>query len=237
MRNRSAKLITTTALSLALAATPFAASAQETTTVADNSATVAASPQRADVLQQVSQARDVIHQMQQDADLAGLMKKAKGIFVVPDFGRAAAVVGVRGGTGMLITNDNGTWSGPAFYNMGGISVGAQIGASGGSIAFLLMDQNAVNQFMDKNSFSLNADAGLSIINYSANTQASWGKGDIIMWSDTEGAFAGAEISATDIMWDGQANRAYYGKQLAPSDVLMNANADTNVNSLDKAFAS
>lgn len=237
MHNRSAKLISTAALSFALAAMPFAASAQDTTMVADNSATVAASPQRADVMQQVAQARNVVRQMQKDPDLAGLMEKAKGIFVVPDFGRAAAVVGVRGGTGMLITQDNGAWSSPAFYNMGGISVGAQLGASGGSIAFLLMDDKAVNQFMEQNSFSLNADAGLSIIDYSANAQASWGKGDIIMWSDTEGAFAGVEISATDIMWDGQANRAYYGKKVVPADVLMNANADTNVKSLDKAFAS
>lgn len=237
MHNRSAKFITTTALSLAIAASPFAASAQDTTTVADNSAAVAASPQRVDVLQQVDQAQGVIHQMQKDPDLAGLMDKAKGIFVVPDFGRAAAVVGVRGGTGMLITNDSGAWSSPAFYNMGGVSVGAQIGASGGSIAFLLMDQKAVDQFMEQNSFSLNADAGLSIINYSANAQASWGKGDIIMWSDTEGAFAGVQISATDIMWDGEANRAYYGKKVAPSDILMNAQADTNVDTLDDAFAS
>ncbi len=55
---------------------------------------------------------------------------------------------------------------------------------------LLMTDRALNSFKGNNTFSLNADAGLTIINYSARGQASVGKGDVIFWADTEGAFAG-----------------------------------------------
>lgn len=236
MHNRSAKLISTAALSFALATSPFA-SAMAASSTMTNKSTAATSSQKSDVLKQVSEARTVVKQMRNDTSLSKLMDKAKGIFIVPDFGRAAAVVGVRGGSGMLLAKENGGWSNPAFYNMGGISVGAEIGASGGSIAFLLMTDNAVNKFMNKNSFSLNAGAGLSIIDYSANSQASWGKGDIIMWSDTKGAFAGVQISATDIMWDGEANKAYYGQKMTPSDVLNNAKADGTNLTIDSALSS
>ncbi len=40
---------------------------------------------------------------------------------------------------------------------------------------LLMTDRALNSFKGNNTFSLNADAGLTIINYSARGQASIGK--------------------------------------------------------------
>lgn len=172
-----------------------------------------------DTNQEVAQATDELRAMQADPDVANLLQQARGVYLLPEFGRGALVVGIRGGSGLLLTHENGQWSSPAFYNLGGISVGAQAGGSGGRVAFILMSQAAVDQFKDQNSFSLNADAGLSIINYSANAQASWGKNDIVLWSDTAGLFAGVEISATDISWDGDANRAYYGADVTPSQVM------------------
>ena len=111
------------------------------------------------------------------------------------------------------------WSDPAFYDFGAISIGAQAGGSGGAVVFLLMDQSAVDAFKSGNKISLNAGAGLSIVNYSANGQASWGKGDIILWSDTAGAYAGATVSVTDVNWADGNNRAYYGKKTDMSAIL------------------
>jgi hypothetical protein len=104
------------------------------------------------------------------------------------------------GGGLVVMREDGGWSDPAFYDVGGISVGPQVGGAGGAVAFLLMDQQAVDAFKRSNSFSLNAGAGLSIVDYSANSQASWGKGDTIMWSDNAGAYVGATISVTDVEW-------------------------------------
>ncbi len=184
----------------------------------------------------VNEAVGVVQKMGNDPQLKQLMQQAKGIYIVPDFGRGALGIGARGGSGVMLSHQDDTWTGPAFYNMGGISIGAQAGGSAGQIAFLLMSDNAVNKFKSQNSFSLNAGAGLTIVDYSANKQASWGKGDIILWSDTEGAYAGATVSVTDINWDEDTNRAYYkGQQVSPTDVLKGRVTDAKAEPLKNAL--
>lgn len=167
----------------------------------------------------VKEAVAEVKTMQKDPQLKKLLAKAKGVYVVPEFGRGALVVGGRGGAGVVLARVNGHWTNPAFYNFGTISFGAQAGASGGQVAFLLMDKSAVDAFKSGNKISLNAGAGLSIVTYSANGQASWGKGDIVMWSDTAGAYAGATVSISDLNWDDDTSRAYYGRKVDPAKVL------------------
>ena len=174
---------------------------------------------RNDAQKLVDNAVSVVRTMKKDPQLEKLMAKAKGIYIVPDFGRGALLVGGRGGAGVVLANHNGQWTDPAFYDFGAISFGAQAGASGGPIAFLLMSKNAVDAFKSGNKISLNAGAGLSIVTYSANAQASWGKGDIIMWSNTKGAYAGATVSISDINWADGNNKTYYGRKVDPAKIL------------------
>ena len=86
-----------------------------------------------------------------------------------------------------------------------------------------MSNQAVDKFKSSNKVSLNAGAGFTIVNFSKNAQASWGKGDIVFWSNTKGAYAGATVSVSDINYADGNNKAYYGKQIDPSKVL-NGNA-------------
>ncbi len=185
----------------------------------------------------VSEATQELQKMKSDPGVAKLLQQAKGVYLVPEFGRGALIVGGRGGAGLVVAKTSATtgtpgaasatpasttagmWSPPAFYNFGGASIGAQAGGSGGQIAFVLMSKNAVDAFMSGNKITLNADAGLSIIDYSANAQASWGKADIVMWSDTQGLYGGAQISVTDLNWDDGKNQAFYGPGVQPQQVL------------------
>ena len=193
---------------------PAATAGRATTGAASNP-----SATQNDAQELVDNAVNVVQTMKKDPQLKKLMAKAKGIYIVPDFGRGALIVGGRGGAGVVLAHNNGQWSDPAFYDFGAISFGAQAGASGGPVAFLLMSQNAVDAFKSGNKISLNADAGLSIVTYSANAQASWGKGDIVLWSNTNGAYAGATISVTDLNWADGNNKAYYGRKVDPNAVL------------------
>ncbi len=160
-----------------------------------------------------------VRTMEKDPQLKQLMAKAKGVYLVPDFGRGALVIGGRGGAGLVLAHENGKWTDPVFFDFGAISFGAQVGGSGGPVAFLLMSDQAIDKFKSSNRISLNAEAGLTIVNFSKNGQASWGKGDIIFWSNTKGAYAGATASVTDINYADGNNQAYYGKQIDPSKVL------------------
>lgn len=169
--------------------------------------------------QLINKATAEVRKMSADPKLKELMAKAKGIYLVPEFGRGALIVGGRGGAGLVLAKNNGTWSDPAFYDFGAISVGAQAGGSGGEVAFLLMTDNAADAFKSGNKISLNAEAGLSIIDYSASAQASWGKGDIIMWSDTAGLYGGGTVSVSDLNWADNNNHAYYGRKVEPDQIL------------------
>lgn len=174
---------------------------------------------KAEAQQLIDEATAEVRTMKADPKLRQLMAKAQGIYLVPEFGRGALVIGGRGGAGVVLAKHNGTWSDPAFYDFGAISFGLQAGGSGGQVAFLLMTKNAVDAFMSGNKVSLNAGARLTIVDFSHNGQASWGKGDIVMWSNTAGAYAGATISVTDVNWADNNNRAYYGRQVQPNQVL------------------
>jgi SH3 domain-containing YSC84-like protein 1 len=167
---------------------------------------------RTDAHSMLNQASAVVKKMQGDPNLVRLMKQAKGIFIIPEFGRAAFIVGGRAGGGVLLQHVGAQWSNPAFFNMGGGSLGFQIGVSGGPVALLIMSQKAMDSFRGGANWSLNAAAGFNIVNYSAVTpQASWGKGgDVVVWSDLSGFYAGAEVNLTDISFNSAFNQALYG---------------------------
>jgi SH3 domain-containing YSC84-like protein 1 len=192
--------------------TPAAVYAAETTKVENPAET------RAESKDTLQEAANVLENMKKEPDADKLLQDAKGVFLVPNYARAALGVGAAGGEGVLLTNQNGEWSGPMFYNMGAVNAGLEIGIEAGQIAMVLRTDKAVEKFMDEHNFSLNADAGLTIVDFSARGQASWGKGDIVLWSDTEGAFVDAAVTVEDIFWDEEENMAFYGKDVQPSTV-------------------
>lgn len=165
--NRTMKRLVATSLAVLLAGTAGAALAQV------GPAKEAATPGTArhkeemkDANEHVNSAIRVVHQMQATPEMKSLLQRAKGVFVVPKYGEAALGVGARGGAGVLLVRNGNTWSNPAFYNMGGITAGLQAGAEAGAIAFVLNDQKALNSFMQNNKFSLGADAGLTLVDWS-----------------------------------------------------------------------
>jgi len=175
-----------------------------------------------DAKQQVREAEKVVQQMKRDPKLVQLMQRAHGVFIAPDYGKGAAIIGARGGEGVLLVRNGDDWSSPAFYNFGGVTFGAQAGGAAGSFAMLLMNDRAIEPFRNQSDFALNANAGLTIVNYSADTQASAGKGDVIVWSDTEGLFAGASIGVSGVVRDEDENAAYYKPKTSVQQVLSGA---------------
>jgi lipid-binding SYLF domain-containing protein len=158
----------------------------------------------------IDESVSVVGQMKADEGFEEVLRKAKGIYIVPDYGKGAAIVGGEGGAGVVLVKQDGEWTDPAFYNFGGVSLGAQAGGEAGSMAFLLMTDDAVNAFKSGNKVTLDANAGFTLVNWSADAEASWGKADVVTWSDTEGLFGGASLGVTDINWDDDSNEVVYG---------------------------
>jgi lipid-binding SYLF domain-containing protein len=218
--------------STALAQTSGSTAQQGTSATAPSSAEVAA-------IKLAAAAADVVRQMAAEPGLPNLLAQAKGVYIVPTYGRAALGLGAAGGAGVLVTRrPDGTWSDPAFFNIGGISVGAQAGAEGGPIALLLMNDKAVGSFRKKNNFSLSADAGLTVVNWSKQAQGMAGTGDVVVWSGTKGLFGNvATLAVNDIRYNQRANRAYYGKNVTVDDVMVGKATNPHSDPLKQALAS
>jgi len=184
----------------------------------------------------VNKAVQVVHGIQANPQMRALLQKSKGVFVVPQFAEAALGVGARGGAGVLLVRNGKSWSSPAFYNMGGISVGLQAGAQAGAIALVLNDQKALTSFMQNNKFSLGADADLTLVDWSKKGAGSAGWGNITAWSDTEGLFGGAAINVTDIDYDEDETSGYYRRQVAARDVLAGKVTNPQADTLRQALA-
>lgn len=180
----------------------------------------ASRPSTHELQAQVAEATEAVNQMKRDPELLQMLEQAEGVFIIPTFGKAAAMIGARGGDGVLLVRNGNEWSGPAFYDFGSLSIGAQAGGAVGPIAMLLMSERAVDAFKEgQTNFSLDANAGVTIADYSRAAQGSLNKSDIVLWSDTEGLFAGASLAVSGIRRDDAAIEAYYNQRATVQQIF------------------
>lgn len=190
-----------------------------------------------DARDRVSDATTLVHQMKQNPGLATVLERAKGIFVIPHYGKGGFIVGGQGGGGVVLARHENEWSSPAFYSIGGGSIGAQAGAEGGGVALILMTQKAVDRFANEtNTWSLNGSAGLTVVNWSDKTQANTGRGDVILWSNTSGLYGGLTASVTHVAPDIKMDHAYYQRPVRSSEILAGNVSAPDAESLRNALA-
>lgn len=216
-------------------ATPAGAQAGTTGTMNQGHAQ-AKGEDKQDATTHIAKATQTVQKMEQDPQVKKMLQQAKGVFIIPDYGRAALGVGGQGGAGVLVAHHAGKWTSPGFYNFGGVSIGAQAGVSAGRIAMLLMSDKALNSFGSNNKFALNADAGLTIIDWSKRATASAGHGDIVMWSDAKGAFADLNVGVTDVNFDEEETKAFYGKPVTAQDIVSGKETSAKAKSLISALS-
>lgn len=168
--------------------------------------------------------------------MRSLLGKARGVYVVPNYGRAALGVGAAGGSGVLMVKQSkGTWGNPVFFNLGGISLGLQAGAEGGAIALVLMNQKAVDGFRKRNNFSLSADAGITVVNFARMAQGTT-TGDVVAWSGSKGLFGNAAtVAINDIRYNQRLTDAYYGKPMTALQAIDSAEPNPQADPLRRVL--
>jgi SH3 domain-containing YSC84-like protein 1 len=187
--------------------------------------------------QRVSDALSVVRQLEAEPRMKQLLQQAKGVLIVPAYGRAALGVGAHGGAGLLLLKrSDGAWSGPVFYDLGGLTVGLQAGAEGGPVALVLNNEKAVNEFMKKNNLALSADAGLTVLNWSKLAQGTAGTGDVVAWSAAKGLFGDvAAVGINDIRFNQSLTNAYYGRTLSPREIAAGTVSNPQAEPLQQAL--
>jgi len=156
-------------------------------------------------------------------DAAALLRRARGAMVCPQNFRAGFFFGGEGGTCVLLGRDAaGSWSSPAFYGVGGGSFGFQAGVQDSQMLLLVMSERALNAVLDSQ-IRFGADASLAIAHVGGSvegaTTANLGA-DIIAFSRSRGAFAGLALEGTLMQAFSEWNRAYYGREVGPRDIVV-----------------
>jgi lipid-binding SYLF domain-containing protein len=152
-----------------------------------------------------------------------LLDKAEAVAVFPGMLKAGFVVGGRGGSGLISRRVTGGWSAPAYFKMGGASVGLQIGASKTDVVLLFMNEDALKGLLeDKFEMGGEASAAAGPVGRaaSATTNLTLDAG-ILSYSRSKGLFAGLELKGAVINPDNNLNEALYG--LKARDILTGTN--------------
>jgi len=145
--------------------------------------------------------------------------RARGIFIVPQMLRGGFIIGGSGGSGMLLARDRktGEWSYPAFYTMGSVSLGLQIGADASEIILMIMTQKGLDAMLSTE-FKLGAD--ISVAAGPAGASAKAQMADVLAFGRSKGLFGGVSIEGALIAPRYEWNEAYYKAPVSPVDILI-----------------
>jgi lipid-binding SYLF domain-containing protein len=148
-----------------------------------------------------------------------LLDKAEAVAVFPNVIKAGFIVGGRGGDGVISRRVPGGWSAPAFFKLGGGSVGLQIGASSTDFVMLFMNTEALAGLL-QDKFEIGGEGSVAAgpvgRSASASTDAQL-KAQIISYSRSKGLFAGLELKGVVIDPDNNDNLAIY--KMKANDIL------------------
>lgn len=167
----------------------------------------------------VDKASDVINEVMKVAEKSiprDLLQKAKAIVVFPGALKAAFIIGGQGGNGVAIRRTDKGWSAPAFLNMAGGSIGAQIGGQKTDYVLLIMnDKGLSNLLQDK--FEIGGEGSVSAGPVGRTAAASTNvtlDAEILSYSRSKGLFAGLALKGVVISQDQDMNQAVYEKSAA-----------------------
>jgi SH3 domain-containing YSC84-like protein 1 len=161
---------------------------------------------------------DMIGSKGYDALRHGL-KTAKGVLIFPSIIKGGVVVGGSGGTGVLLVRGEGnTWSAPAFYTLGSVSVGLQIGGQAAEVVVLVNSQKAIDRLLT-NSVKLGGEVSAAVGPVGKGKAANLAV-DFVSYAKSKGAFVGMSVEGSVFDVRDTLNHGYYGKPVTAADILV-----------------
>jgi len=152
-----------------------------------------------------------------------ILQKAKGILIYPQVLRGAFIIGASGGSGVFLTHDAKAkkWGGPAFYTIGQASFGLQAGGDASEIVLVALSDRGVSALL-ATSAKLGADASVAAGPVGAGAQAATQNlsADIVSFSRAKGIYGGVSVDGAVVATRDALNKAYYGKAVNPTDILV-----------------
>jgi len=142
-----------------------------------------------------------------------LLEKANAIVVFPGSIKVGFIVGGQGGSGVVIRRLKTGWSAPAFLNMGGGSVGFQIGGQQTDYILVVMNEKGLKGLLE-DKFELGGEGSVAagpVGRTAAATTNATMDAEILTYSRSKGLFAGVSLKGVVISPDKDMNQAIYQK--------------------------
>jgi SH3 domain-containing YSC84-like protein 1 len=193
--------------------------------VALASAAFLAAPAQAQSEQQklVNESSTTLSNFLRDPDMTWLQNnigRARAVLIAPQIAKAGFIFGGSGGRAVLLARDqaSGKWAGPAFYTMATASVGFQAGVSVSENVTLVMTEKALNSLLSS-SVKAGGDASVAAGPVGAGAKSDI-VADLVTFSRAKGVYGGLNLDGTVIAISNDWNKAYFGKEVLPPDILI-----------------
>ena len=191
-------------------------------------ATLFGSPARAeDASITVERAGTTLRDMTSDPNAIGpvgdYLKRAKGVFIIPQLVKAGFVVGGEYGEGVLLSRKGaGDWSDPAFYSLAAGSIGLQIGVEAKQVLLVVMTEKGLNSLMsDQVKFGADASVAVGTIGGGVGASSSGSLGaDFIAFAKSKGLFGGGALDGAVIQTQPKKSEAFYRTAATPKQILI-----------------
>jgi len=149
------------------------------------------------------------------------LKDSKGLIIVPSLVKGGFVFGGSGGHGILLEQDEktGEWSEPAFYTVGSVSWGLEIGIQDSEVILLVRTTKGLDSLYTS-SFKLGADVSVATGPVGTGAAAKGVTADMVSFARSKGVYAGLSLDGSVIGTRDKANHAYYGESVRPVEILV-----------------
>lgn len=164
--------------------------------------------------------------------LKGYLKTAKGVIIFPQVLKAGFILGGSGGTGVLLVHDEatGTWSEPAFYTVGSVTLGLQMGGEAAEMVMVAMNQKALDSLLTS-TVKLGGEASVAIGPLGGGAKGAMTipavTADFVSFTKSKGLYAGLNLEGSVLAVRDGLNSAYYGKKVTPKDIIVRKEADNS----------
>ena len=175
----------------------------------------------------IKRATETIERFKTLPSLAGIKKYiagARAVVVLPTVVKAGFIGAAEVGHGMLLVRDEGgMWSYPAFYTLGAASFGFQAGIQDTEIVLVLRSEKALRAILDQQG-KFGVDTGITVgvmgLGVEASTTANLGA-DVLAFAHSKiGLYGGVSLEGAALVRRKDFNEAYYGPGATPSAIVI-----------------
>jgi lipid-binding SYLF domain-containing protein len=158
------------------------------------------------------------------------LKTAKGVIIFPQIVKGGFFIGGSGGTGVLLVRNAKTndWSQPAFYTLGSVTFGLQIGGEAAEVIMLAMNQKGIDTLLSS-SVKLGGDASIAVGPVGGGAKGGVAvpavTADFVSFAKSKGLYAGLNLEGAVIAVRDSLNEAYFGRKVMPVDIIIKKNVE------------